>query len=70
MENKKYYYIDSNIKAMAIAFALGRDLFVIESPSTPGKTVYRFVDDIEFREALTVITNLRKKNNKYFIKEK
>ena len=70
MKNKKYYYIDSNVKAMAIAFALGRELFVVESPSTPGKTVYSFVDDKEFREALTVITELRNKNNKYFKKER
>ncbi len=58
---KKYYAVDSKTLAIALNYC-GFSYFKVGDRNNP---VYSFENTLEFREALTKLNSIRRKNNNY-----
>jgi len=65
MENEeKYFCIKGKVLATALTFC-GFSYFKYNDKENPNELCYSFKDTENFREALTTLNKLRKKNNTY-----
>ncbi|HII4449382.1 TPA: hypothetical protein ACY4RW_001281 [Clostridium perfringens] len=63
-EKSRYYIIDNKNMAITLGFLLNREFYRYDDRFNEGKKVYSFVDDAKFREALTIVSDFKRKNNK------
>lgn len=61
---KKYFCVDNKTCATALNY-VGFSYYRFNDKDNPNETSYSFEDTDEFREALDILNELRRKNNKY-----
>lgn len=59
MENKKYYIVNTKQLANTIHYLTGLTYFAYENKKDSSKQVYSFEDTPQFRNALSLINDLR-----------